>query len=36
MVYINLLNSDNDKSISHLLDIFGSLSLLPQLFFQLG
>ena len=27
---ISLLNSDNDKSISHFLDILGSFSLLPQ------
>ena len=31
---INLLNSDNNKSVSNFLDIFGSFSLLPQVIFQ--
>ena len=30
---INLLNSDNDKSVSNFLDILGSFSLLPQVIF---
>ena len=28
---VNLLNSDNDHSVSNFLDIFGSFSLLPQI-----
>ena len=30
---INLLNANNDKSVSNFLDIFGSFSLLPQIIF---
>ena len=30
---ISLLNSDNNKSVSNLLGIFGSFSLLPQIIF---
>ena len=30
---INLLNANNDKSVSNFLDIFGSFSMLPQIIF---